>query len=209
LIGLGLNKIRRIASVPDTPASWGMIRKVRHLIRFPDEHLFEDYRLARPQPIDEAADIERVCKLVFDPRGIVLHKFGRKEKRKNPDFKLYKDGNLIGYCEVKSPRDDWVFDFPEDLQPGEHRVELRRDPAAVNLADHVGKAAAQFRPKGVPTRVSSDPTLCELCCPGSKAQFPDILQYIPKGGFRGAAHGSICIQEGQPSSRICATRLPL
>ena len=82
--------------------------------------------------------------MVFDPRGIVLHKFGRKEKRKNPDFKLYNDGNLIGYCEVKSPRDDWVFDFPEDLQPGEHRVELRRDPAAVNLADHVGKAAAQF-----------------------------------------------------------------
>jgi ribosomal protein L30 len=144
LIGLGLNKIGRIASVPDTPASWGMIRKVRHLIRFPDEHLFEGHRLVRPQPIDEAVDIARVRKDLFDPKGIVLHKFGRKEKRKNPDFKLYKDGKLVAYCEVKSPRDDWAFDFPHDLQPGEHLAKVRRDPTAINLADHIGKAAEQF-----------------------------------------------------------------
>jgi large subunit ribosomal protein L30 len=33
LIGLGLNKIRRRAHVPDTPASRGMIAKVAHLVR--------------------------------------------------------------------------------------------------------------------------------------------------------------------------------
>ena len=33
LIGLGLNKIRRRATVPDTPATRGMIRKVAHLVR--------------------------------------------------------------------------------------------------------------------------------------------------------------------------------
>lgn len=33
LIGLGLNKIRRQADVPDTPATRGMIAKVAHLIR--------------------------------------------------------------------------------------------------------------------------------------------------------------------------------
>ena len=33
LIGLGLNKIRRRATLPDTPATRGMIRKVAHLIR--------------------------------------------------------------------------------------------------------------------------------------------------------------------------------
>ena len=33
LIGLGLNKIRRRAVVPDTPATRGMIRKVAHLVR--------------------------------------------------------------------------------------------------------------------------------------------------------------------------------
>jgi large subunit ribosomal protein L30 len=33
LIGLGLNKIGRVAELPDTPASRGMIAKVSHLVR--------------------------------------------------------------------------------------------------------------------------------------------------------------------------------
>jgi large subunit ribosomal protein L30 len=33
LIGLGLNRIGRTAEVPDTPATRGMIAKVKHLIR--------------------------------------------------------------------------------------------------------------------------------------------------------------------------------
>jgi hypothetical protein len=37
-----------------------------------------------------------------------------------------------------------VFDFPDDLQPAEQRVEVRRDPAALNLANHISKAAEQF-----------------------------------------------------------------
>jgi len=32
LIGLGLNRIGRVAEVPDTPSSRGMIAKVRHLV---------------------------------------------------------------------------------------------------------------------------------------------------------------------------------
>jgi large subunit ribosomal protein L30 len=33
LIGLGLNRIGRVADVPDTPATRGMIAKVKHLVR--------------------------------------------------------------------------------------------------------------------------------------------------------------------------------
>ncbi len=33
LIGLGLNKIGRVKNLPDTGATHGMIRKVRHLVR--------------------------------------------------------------------------------------------------------------------------------------------------------------------------------
>ena len=33
LIGLGLNKIGRQRELPDTPATRGMIRKVRHIVR--------------------------------------------------------------------------------------------------------------------------------------------------------------------------------
>jgi large subunit ribosomal protein L30 len=36
LIGLGLNRIGRQADLPDTPATRGMIAKVRHLVRVVD-----------------------------------------------------------------------------------------------------------------------------------------------------------------------------
>jgi large subunit ribosomal protein L30 len=37
LIGLGLNRIRRRATLPDTPATRGMIAKVHHLVRIVEE----------------------------------------------------------------------------------------------------------------------------------------------------------------------------
>jgi hypothetical protein len=37
---------------------------------------------------------------------------------------------------------------------------------------------------------------------GCEAQLPDIFQNSPKGWLRSAAHGSICIQEGQPATNI-------
>jgi len=37
LVGLGLNKIRRRRTLPDTPAARGMIAKVAHLVRVVDE----------------------------------------------------------------------------------------------------------------------------------------------------------------------------
>ena len=36
LIGLGLNRIGRVAEVPDTPQTRGMITKVRHLVQVVD-----------------------------------------------------------------------------------------------------------------------------------------------------------------------------
>ena len=37
LIGLGLNRIGRVAHLPDTPQVRGMIRKVQHLVRVIEE----------------------------------------------------------------------------------------------------------------------------------------------------------------------------
>ena len=37
LMGLGLNRIGRVAEVPDTPSTRGMIAKVAHLIRVVEE----------------------------------------------------------------------------------------------------------------------------------------------------------------------------
>lgn len=143
LQGLGLNKIGRTVSVQFNGPTWGMIQKVRHLIRFPDQDLFENHRLILPQPIDEAADEALVRQLVFKGRSIDMERLLEGEN-KSPDFKLTKGGDLKGYCELKSPRDDWIFAIPKDLKPGEIRKESREDPAAHALARVIGKAAAQF-----------------------------------------------------------------
>jgi large subunit ribosomal protein L30 len=56
LIGLKLNRIDRVAEVPNTRATWGMIATVRHLVRVIDEGLFEEYRFPNSNETDEDAD---------------------------------------------------------------------------------------------------------------------------------------------------------
>lgn len=143
LIGLGLNKIGRIREVRFDAPTWGMIQKVRHLIRFPDQELFEQHRLVLPQPEDEEADKAQMRQLLFKAEGVELVALPEKTT-KTPDYKVMKNGELKGYCELKSPRDDWIFSVPKDIKPGEIREEHREDPTAHALARIIGKAAAQF-----------------------------------------------------------------
>src|ERR1700682_5328297 len=109
LIGLNLNKIGRVSRVPNTPATRGMIEKVRHLVRITHDPATPRPAQAAGLP-DEAADVELMRALVFDKNGILLEPYDAAalNKGKTPDFKLMKDGALCGYCEVKSPRDDYV-----------------------------------------------------------------------------------------------------
>lgn len=143
LIGLKLNRIGRVAEVPNTRATWGMIAKVRHLVCVVDEHIFNEHRLSVWLVPDEAADKRLIRNLIFEPRRIRAEDIPEGGD-KTPDFKLLKDGALRAYCEVKSPTDGDLFDFPDDLEPAELRVEVRKDPAIFNLADHIAKAARQF-----------------------------------------------------------------
>jgi large subunit ribosomal protein L30 len=143
LISLGLNRIGRVADVPNTRATWGMIAKVRHLIQVVDEHLFEEHRLPRRHVREEDADKRLLRNLIFEPRGIRAEDIPEGGS-KTPDFKLLKDSALRAYCEMKAPADGDSFDFPNDLAPGEVRVEVRKDPTIFNLAAHIAKSAKQF-----------------------------------------------------------------
>ncbi len=95
---------------------------------------------------DEDADIKLIQELIFQPRKIVLQRFSKEEttKGKTPDFKLIKETKLCGYCELKSPRDDWTFEFPDKIKPGELIAKTRHSPTSNNLARQIMSAAEQL-----------------------------------------------------------------
>ena len=118
-----------------------MIAKIAHLIK-----INHDPSAPKPPPIpkvdDEVADAALVRELVFDGKGIVLEPYSEAElgTGETSDFKLLKDAAVCGYCEMKSPRDDYIFENPE---PGE--MAIRKDlPFHVKLGRHIRKAALQF-----------------------------------------------------------------
>jgi hypothetical protein len=59
---------------------------------------------------------------------------------KRPDFKLFVDGELRGFCELKSPRDDFIFEPPKE---GEAAIRENL-PYHRKLGSHVRYAAKQF-----------------------------------------------------------------
>jgi hypothetical protein len=95
-----------------------------------------------PPVPDEAADIALMRELAFDKNCIVLEAYDDAALKagKTPDFKLLKDGQLCGFCEVKSPRDDYVLATPP---PG--GVAIRRDlPFYRKLGSQIRNAADQL-----------------------------------------------------------------
>ena len=94
----------------------------------------------------EDADLRLVQELVFDPRGLTLQRFSHAEMKvgRTPDFRVLKDGELVAFCEVKSPRDDWLADQLSAAQPLEIVGGARNDPIFNRIARQIEKAATQF-----------------------------------------------------------------
>jgi large subunit ribosomal protein L30 len=140
LVGLGLNRIGRVSWVPDTPASRGMIEKVLHLLSVSNNP-------AAPKSLrsatfyNEATDVALMRELAFDPQGIAIERFSGEALRrgKTPDFKLVKHGSLRAYCELKSPRDDFIFELPQDGSAIRENLPFHR-----KLGSHIRYAAQQF-----------------------------------------------------------------
>jgi large subunit ribosomal protein L30 len=141
LIGLGLNRIGRLRWVPDTPATRGMIGKISHLVQINHDPAAPE--VPRGPPVyNEAADAALMRKLAFDASNIVPKPYSDAELRKGktPDFKLLKDGKLCGFCELKSPRDDFIFETPE---PGDFAIR-KNLPFHRKLGSHIRHAGQQF-----------------------------------------------------------------
>lgn len=64
--------------------------------------------------------------------------------RKTPDFRVFRDGQLVAYCEVKSPRDEWLDDQLKDAEPFRIAGGVRDDPTFNRIAGLVRKAVKQL-----------------------------------------------------------------
>jgi large subunit ribosomal protein L30 len=141
LVGLKLNKIGRVSWVPDTPATRGMIDKVRHLVRITHDPKAPRVAVDPPAP-DEAADVQMLRDLICDAKDIVLEPYDNAalNRGKTPDFKLMKDGEIAGYCEVKS-----LFDPGALEDPPEGATAVRKNlPFYRKLGQNIRGAAEQL-----------------------------------------------------------------
>lgn len=94
----------------------------------------------------EDPDLRLVDELLFCPRGLTLDRFSHKETMagRTPDFRVLQSGAIVAYCEVKSPRDDFLDDQLAAASPGQLVGQPRSDPTFNRVARHIEKAATQF-----------------------------------------------------------------
>jgi hypothetical protein len=95
---------------------------------------------------DEEPDLKLSEDLVFGGKGLVLERFDRAETLagRTPDFRVRKETKLAAFCEVKSPRDDWLDEQLDSAEAFEIVGGVRSDPTFNRIAQHVQKAATQF-----------------------------------------------------------------
>jgi hypothetical protein len=96
---------------------------------------------------DEDLDLKLVERLVFGARhDLILQRFGHAETvaGRTPDYRVLRGETLVAFCEVKSPRDDWLDEQIAAAPPGQIAGGPRSDPTFNRIARHVEKAASQF-----------------------------------------------------------------
>lgn len=99
-----------------------------------------------PADFNERDDIEKVVAL-FAEHGLdaVTYSGEDMNSQKAPDLKIQLDGELVAYCEVKSPgQDTWLEDLLAEAAPGEIVGGARDDPTFNRLSSHIHKAVKQL-----------------------------------------------------------------
>jgi hypothetical protein len=99
-----------------------------------------------PKVFNEREDIEQV-KAMFSERGLEAVEYSGEGvgSRETPDLEIRLDGELVAYCEVKSPgQDTWLEDQFARAEPGEIVGGARDDPIFNRLSTHIYKAAKQL-----------------------------------------------------------------
>jgi hypothetical protein len=124
-----------------------MIDKVSHLVKINNDpgSINNDPEAPKSASVarvyDDAAEEALIRELAFDANDIEAERYSDSDLKrgKTPDFKLFKHASLCGFCEMKSPRDDVVFEAPES-----GFVVRKNLPFYRKLGSHIRRAALQF-----------------------------------------------------------------
>lgn len=90
---------------------------------------------------------EDKVKCYLEKCGFAVERFSKMETRaeKTPDFRVFRDGVFLFYCEVKSsPEDRWLDEQLNNAAPGELAGCSRNDPRFNRLTNDIHEAVKQF-----------------------------------------------------------------
>ena len=93
---------------------------------------------------NEEKDLALVQELLAGPAGIMLERIEATSEGARPDFRLVSWRGFAGFCEVKSPRDDWLDEQLEQAPPLTVVGGARSDPTFNRIARNIEKAVRQF-----------------------------------------------------------------
>ncbi len=89
---------------------------------------------------------ESLVATLLQDHGLQPLRFSKREMRagKTPDFRILRGSDLFAYCEVKSPRDEWLDEQLHEAEPGTIVGSVRNDPIFNRLSKMIKNAAKQF-----------------------------------------------------------------
>ena len=144
----------------------------------------------------EADDQKLTESLVFNPNGLTLVRVPQGSNY-TPDFQVIKNGTLVAYCELKSPRDDWLDKLLDTVKPCQIVGGARNDPTFNRIGRLTQKAADQFRTVNV-TR--SLPNILVFVNHDDASDFGDLIETFT--GLLHAADGRRHLTMPQVASRL-------
>jgi hypothetical protein len=94
---------------------------------------------------DEQPDLDLVA-AYLDGLGLTALRFSLEETQRGPtpDFRLERNGQQVGFCEVKSPNDPWLDDLVAKAPANTLVSGVRRDPTFNRVSRHILTAGRQF-----------------------------------------------------------------
>lgn len=144
----------------------------------------------------EADDQILTEELVFKLHGLTLLKVPQGASR-TPDFQVIQNGVPVAYCELKSPRDEWLDNELGKAQFVKIVGGLRNDPTFNRIGRLAQKAAEQFHAVNAMRLL---PNILVVVNHDDASGFSDLIETFT--GMFHAADGSRHVTMPQAASRL-------